>query len=129
MEIQRELNIKLDQDTKDFLRNEAASETTYKEKMKKMLDILKDRYKGNYRMLKNIDNVGPLYDIHDFWDSQPVPKAYEQIEEKDWDQPIDKVKTVAEVKQEPYTLPEGFYWADIDINNREQALEVYKLLT
>jgi Myristoyl-CoA:protein N-myristoyltransferase, N-terminal domain len=35
------------------------------------------------------------------------------------DKPIDKIKTVDEVKQEPYNLPGGFVWADIDISNRE----------
>jgi len=34
------------------------------------------------------------------------------------DKPIDKIKTVAEVKQEPYNLPAGYSWADIDISDR-----------
>jgi hypothetical protein len=41
------------------------------------------------------------------------------------DKPIDAVKTVADVQAEPYKLPEGFYWADVDINDDAQALEVY----
>lgn len=35
------------------------------------------------------------------------------------DKPIDKFKTVEEVKQDPYNLPAGFVWADIDISNRD----------
>lgn len=46
-----------------------------------------------------------------------------------YDKPIDREKTVAEVQQEPYGLPEGFYWANVDINNRDEAHEVYQLLT
>lgn len=90
-----------------------------------MLDTLKKKYQGNYKVMKHIDNVEPLYDIHQFWDSQPVPKAYETVDETMYDKPIDKEKTVAEVKQTPYTLPPGYYWDDINIGDREQALEVY----
>ena len=84
-----------------------------------MLTILKEgKYKGNYKVQKTIDNLEPLYDIHDFWDSQPVPKAYEAVDESMIDKPIDAVKTVDEVKQVPYTLPTGYVWDNIDISNR-----------
>lgn len=36
---------------------------------------------------------------------------------------------MAEVKQEPYTLPQGFYWANINILDNKEAEEVYQLLT
>jgi glycylpeptide N-tetradecanoyltransferase len=67
--------------------------------------------------------------VHDFWDSQPVPKAYDKVDENMFDKPIDVPKTVADVKQEPYTLPAGYYWSDVDINDDAQAKEVYDLLT
>ena len=79
--------------------------------------------------MKHIDNLEPLYDAHDFWDSQPVPKAYEPIDESKYDQQIDVPKTVEDVKPEPYSLPAGYHWADVDINDRAQAEEVYNLLT
>ena len=94
-----------------------------------MLKILKDKYKNNYKVLKHIDHLEPLYDVHDFWDSQPVPKAYETIDESMFDKPIDKEKTVAEVKPEPYNLPPGYHWDNVDISDRKQAEEVYQLLT
>jgi glycylpeptide N-tetradecanoyltransferase len=58
-----------------------------------------------------------------------VPKAYDKVDEALMDKPIDKIKTVAEVKKDPYNLPPGFVWADVDINDKEQAKEVYELLT
>lgn len=97
--------------------------------MKKLLDLLKDKFKSNYKVMKQIDHLEPLYDVHDFWDSQPVPKAYEKIDESMYDKPIDAAKTVADVRPEPYSLPSGYYWADVDISNREHAEEVYQLLT
>lgn len=45
-----------------------------------------------------------------------------------YDKPIDSIKTIADVRENPYPLPKGFVWADIDINNEEQAKEVYDLL-
>lgn len=94
-----------------------------------MLEHLKNKFKDNYKMMKQINHMEPLYDLHDFWDSQPVPKAYETVDESMFDQAIDKPKTVAEVRPEPYALPEHFYWADVDITDRTQAEEVYQLLT
>jgi glycylpeptide N-tetradecanoyltransferase len=76
-----------------------------------------------------LENLAPLYDSHDFWDSQPVPKAYETITLEQYDNPIDIDRKVEEVRDKPYNLPSGFYWADVDITNRDEAHEVYELLT
>ena len=46
-----------------------------------------------------------------------------------WDKPIDEVKTVDQVKDKPFNLPEGFVWSVVDIMDDEQAKEVYDLLT
>jgi hypothetical protein len=123
--IERELGIKIEADTKDKLREITAEVPLYKDKVKTMLDFLRDKYKSNYKVMKHINNMEPLYDTHDFWDSQPVPRAYETIDESKLDQPIDEIKTVADVKPEPYTLPEGFYWVDVNVMDRVQAEEVY----
>jgi hypothetical protein len=48
---------------------------------------LKDLEKGNsgkYRAEKDIKKLTPLYDTHDFWDSQPVPKTSDTITEDDF---------------------------------------------
>lgn len=127
--VAHELRIKFDQDTRDSLRKEIEGEANYQDKVKKLLDILRTKHDGNYKVLKQIDKLVPLYDAHDFWDSQPVPKAYEKIDESLFDQAIDVVKTVADVKQVPFNLPQGYYWADVDISKREEAQEVYELLT
>jgi glycylpeptide N-tetradecanoyltransferase len=58
-----------------------------------------------------------------------VPKAYEEKDETKYDSQIDVPKTIADVKQDAYSLPEGFYWANVDISDRKQAEEVYQLLT
>jgi hypothetical protein len=66
--------------------------------------------------------------VHKFWDTQPVKKMddHEIIIQNG---PIDELKTPAQVKQEPYQLPRGFVWADMDVSDPEQIDEIYKLLT
>ncbi len=54
-----------------------------------LLDKLRAQNEGNYKLIKKIDNLIPLYDAHDFWDSQPVPKAYDVADSSLMDKPID----------------------------------------
>jgi len=65
---------------------------------------------------------------HEFWDTQPVPKLHEEGEHTGYG-PIDAPKTPADVKQEPYALPQGFEWCTVDVNDDKQIDEVYHLLT
>lgn len=46
-----------------------------------------------------------------------------------FDRQIDVEKTVDDVKNIPYNLPKGFEWSNVDITDKVQADEVYKLLT
>jgi hypothetical protein len=62
---------------KERMMEETKDEPNYNLKVKKMLEIAKEHYQGNYKVCKTIDKVEPLYDIHEFWDSQPVPKPNE----------------------------------------------------
>lgn len=94
-----------------------------------LLRSLKSTNSGDYKALKKIDSIAPLYDAHDFWDSQPVPKAYEKVEEDMLDKPIDVEKKVEDIRDKPYNLPEGFTWSDVNLNNTEEVKEVYNLLT
>uniref|UniRef100_K3X2Q7 Glycylpeptide N-tetradecanoyltransferase n=1 Tax=Globisporangium ultimum (strain ATCC 200006 / CBS 805.95 / DAOM BR144) TaxID=431595 RepID=K3X2Q7_GLOUD len=61
-----------------------------------------------------------------FWKTQPVPKINEFPREHG---AIDAPKTVADVRSEPYAMPAGFAWSDIDFTKPEEAQEVYDLLT
>jgi glycylpeptide N-tetradecanoyltransferase len=46
-----------------------------------------------------------------------------------FDKPIDIEKTVEQIKDTPYNLPQGFVWSNVDISDPAQAHEVYELLT
>jgi glycylpeptide N-tetradecanoyltransferase len=65
-------------------------------------------------------------DDYKFWKTQPVPKIDEFPSDHG---PIDAPKTVADVRAEPYAMPAGFAWCEIDFQDAVQAQEVYDLLT
>eukprot|EP00003_Mantamonas_plastica_P028799 TRINITY_DN668_c0_g2_i1.p1 TRINITY_DN668_c0_g2~~TRINITY_DN668_c0_g2_i1.p1 ORF type:complete len:416 (+),score=150.46 TRINITY_DN668_c0_g2_i1:690-1937(+) len=76
------------------------------------------------------DDVGltekELMAKHKFWDTQPVPSLRERVEELG---PIDEPKTVEDVRQNPYNLPKGFCWVDLDVDDEHDLEQMYKLLT
>jgi len=79
-------------------------------------------------------NIDPdrARDKHTFWDTQPVPRL-DQTDallepEKVRMGPIDEPKTPGDVRQEPYTLPTGFGWCEMDMKADKDAKEVYTLL-
>lgn len=57
-----------------------------------------------------------------FWDSQPVP-SFKGDNNKDYTGPIE-VKTLQDVKPEPYSLPKNFSWNDLDINDKTDLRKV-----
>lgn len=64
---------------------------------------------------------------HTFWDTQPVPKTSTAIN-PEANEAIDPVKTIDEIKKDPYTLPASFEWTDTDVNDDEILRQVYTLL-
>jgi glycylpeptide N-tetradecanoyltransferase len=70
----------------------------------------------------NVDHTN-----HRFWDKQPVTQFMDDVVGS-VNEPIDPVKTVAEIRQEPYNMPAGFVWDTIDMTVPTQVDEVYTLL-
>lgn len=67
-----------------------------------------------------------------FWNTQPVPKIDEGSSGDppagDYHKAIEADKTIAEIKQEPYQLPEGFVWETLHLDNETVLRELYTLL-
>ena len=95
-----------------------------------LLQKLEQKAESSHNMwdLKKIRKAIPLFDEHNFWYTQPVPKYYEMYPETAFNKAIE-VKTVADVQQEGYALPSGYEWCSVDLANDEQAEELYQLLT
>ncbi|XP_051523433.1 glycylpeptide N-tetradecanoyltransferase 1b isoform X2 [Myxocyprinus asiaticus] len=58
-----------------------------------------------------------------FWDTQPVPKIDEKVTSHG---PIESERP--SVREEPYSLPKGFIWDKLDLDNQEQLRELCDLL-
>lgn len=61
----------------------------------------------------------------EFWNTQPVPKIDEDIAVNE---PIEPDKPQSEVRQEPYTLPQGFIWDTLILDDPKTLQELYQLL-
>uniref|UniRef100_A0A3P9KQC8 Glycylpeptide N-tetradecanoyltransferase n=1 Tax=Oryzias latipes TaxID=8090 RepID=A0A3P9KQC8_ORYLA len=60
---------------------------------------------------------------YQFWDTQPVPKLNEVVTSYG---PIEADKE--NIRQEPYSLPQGFMWDTLDLSNADVLKELYTLL-
>mgnify|MGYP003955346485 CR=1 FL=1 len=81
--------------------------------MKECQEVKKRDRKAN----RELSQIAPLYDTHDFWDSQPVPKENDTVTAADYDKQIDEVKTIDDIRAEPLEIPAGFTWSVVDIEN------------
>ncbi|KAA0191385.1 Glycylpeptide N-tetradecanoyltransferase [Fasciolopsis buskii] len=57
-------------------------------------------------------------DDYRFWRTQPVPDLNEEISENG---PIEPDKAPNEIRAEPYSLPEGFFWCEISLNDEKEV--------
>mmetsp|Transcript_15164 Transcript_15164/g.20019 ORF Transcript_15164/g.20019 Transcript_15164/m.20019 type:complete len:499 (+) Transcript_15164:63-1559(+) len=62
---------------------------------------------------------------HKFWNTQPVP--HEEVDINEFG-PIE-VPVYDEIRREPYNMPAGFEWSNVDVMDDGQIDEVYNLLT
>ena len=74
------------------------------------------------------DDGGDKRKPHKFWDTQPVPKLDEAIEDAQINDVIEPNKDHAAIRQEPYAMPEGFAWSDLDVTDESVLKEIYTLL-
>lgn len=111
------LNLSVNQ-KREVKRTLESGEGDLKDRVKAALTKLKETA-GNLprSTVRKLENITPLYDDHGFWDTQPVPKAYETVTPEQYDKPIDKIKTPDDIDPEPINLPPGFYWSNVDITD------------
>jgi glycylpeptide N-tetradecanoyltransferase len=63
-----------------------------------------------------------------FWETQPVPALKSSIP-VGINEPIEPNKKLDEIKADSFSLPDGFNWDDLDLNNKDELSELYNLLT
>lgn len=127
-------NVKLDFDEKEQIRSFYESGKPIEEingMIKNFLTQLIDKKgkKQTYQARKELKKIAPLYDTHDFWDSQPVPKETDTVKAEDFDKEIDIIKKVDDVSADPLPIPAGYHWSVVNIEDDNECEEVYNLLT
>lgn len=63
--------------------------------------------------------------MHRFWQSQPIQTNFD-ISENNFIKNNDEMKNI--YKQEPYKLPDGFYWYNFDLQDDKDMNEIYNFL-
>ncbi len=63
-----------------------------------------------------------------FWETQPVPQLGTSFS-NEVNEPIEANKRIEEINPNSFSLPDGFKWDDLDLNNNDQLMELYTLLT
>jgi len=81
------------------------------------------------RNLGLMENRSESKQHYAFWSTQPVAQFGAEGEEPAAEGPIDAPKTVADVKPEPYKLPDAFEWCLCDLDDDRATMEVYQLLS
>lgn len=76
-----------------------------------------------------MDEDGRPKQNYAFWGTQPVAQFNEQSSSSVTDGPIDKPKTVEDVRKEPYGLPQNFEWVTCNIDSDAELKEIYELLS
>ncbi|PWA00730.1 hypothetical protein BB558_003194 [Smittium angustum] len=96
-----------------------------KESIRKLLDSLNikslEEDLFDESETKKIENKN-----HEFWKTQPVPKADDVIKK---DGPVHPDIPFDKIPKEKVPLPEGYIWCNLDIYNKNQMKELYTLLS
>jgi len=90
------------------------------EKLKKAMELLNLQAAGP---AKNEEEAAKK--SYQFWSTQPVPSIDEVVTSNEW---ISPDVAVAEVRQEEFTLPAGFQWDTLQLDDPLVLKELYVLL-
>lgn len=94
-------------------------------------DMLKTLKGLNLNEVMKIGKDAGSTKVYKFWNTQPVPQMIdedEKVDETEMHLAIEPDKQISEIKQDPYSLPEGFIWDTLDLNNEVTLKELYTLL-
>ena len=95
-----------------------------KEDKKKFLEQIKN-LKQAQDLLK-MGNFGAIKTEYKFWSTQPVPQLNRDCK-IDFG-PIATETNIENVQKDPYTLPEGFEWKDVDLSQSNEVDKLYEFL-
>jgi len=68
-----------------------------------------------------------LFSPHQFWDTQPIQKIASALYSNETNCPLKKILP-EEIKANPYNLPQGFEWVNVNITNEKELDELHQFL-
>lgn len=102
----------------------ATSPVDSKTQLLRWLEMLSLNSANNRGQTKTSEDAGKHN--YKFWSTQPVPKLDEN--EICANEAIEADKAISEIRQDPYSLPEGFEWDTMHIDDQSVLKELYTLL-
>jgi hypothetical protein len=93
-------HVKLSSDERDKVRElveQGDTEQSQGEMHKLLKEMAAVEGKRTRHDERKLQKIASLYDTHNFWDTQPVPKSSDVVKLEDFDKPIDAIKTVEEI--------------------------------
>lgn len=63
---------------------------------------------------------------HKFWSTQPVPQIMDENIESN--EAVEADKSISDIRAEPYSLPDGFKWDNLNLDEEKDMKELYTLL-
>jgi len=85
-------------------------------------------YKIKFINANIITMIGEEKQAWKFWGDQPVAQSRKQLLSCDEEKPIDILKTLDDIDQIPLTLPDTFFWHDVNIDDPVELNCIYCLL-
>lgn len=88
--------------------------------MLKQIDLAEQATASNNRSAPKSDEEAASRQEWKFWHTQPVPTIGTKVT-SDKNGPVEENKPIEELQQDPYKLPDGFSWDEIDILNDDEV--------
>ena len=79
-----------------------------------------------FRKDTSLRHRGEIKSEYKFWSTQPVPQLNRDCK-IDFG-PINNEKNMENIPKEPYTLPEGFEWKEVDLSQSNEVDKLYEFL-
>ncbi|CAJ0580956.1 unnamed protein product, partial [Mesorhabditis spiculigera] len=101
-----------------------AAVATQEANMRTMLELATQLAMAEQGSVRNMDAARNHQ--FNFWNTQPVPKFDEKVEENTFIEPDQEPSLI---RSEPFSLPQPFEWSDVDLEDPAQLKELYSLLS
>ena len=109
---------------KNINKDKGESKQISEEDKKKFLEQIQNLKKA--QELLKMGNLGAIKSEYKFWSTQPVPQLNRECK-VDFG-PINTDTNIENVPQEPYTLPEGFEWKEVDLSQSNEVDKLFEFL-